>query len=99
MDARIPRTNAVARSRPVRVFDDEQRNARHIIAKAQSRAANKVVELIDSKSGDLALMAATKAMTIGGTDKTSQSQGMSKLEIVMVDEADLKKHSIKITVE
>lgn len=81
-----------------RVFDDEQRNARHIIAKAQPHAARTMVAHIDSKSGDLSLMAAAKVMTIGGTDKSAVSQGMSKLEIIMVDKADLEKQRIEIRV-
>lgn len=81
-----------------RVFDDEQRNARHIIARAQSHAARTMVSHIDSKSGDLSLMAAAKTMSIGGTDKSAVSQGMSKLQIIMVDKADLEKQRIEIKI-
>lgn len=81
-----------------RIFDDEVRNARHIIAKAQSRAAIKMTSLIDSNSGDLALMAAAKTMSIGGLDKSTQNQGMTKLQIVMVDSDELKRNKIEIKV-
>ena len=81
-----------------RIFDDEVRNARHIISRAQTRAATRMTGLIDSQSGDLALMAAAKTMSIGGTDKTAQAQGMTKFEIVMVDADDLKKQRIEIKV-
>lgn len=81
-----------------RVFDDEQRNARHIIAKAQSHAARTMVAHVDSKSGDLSLMAAAKVMSIGGTDKAAQAQGMSKLQIILVDKSDLDKQRVEIKV-
>ena len=81
-----------------RVFDDERRNARHIISKSAAHAANTMVSHINSKSGDLSLMAAKSVLSMAGIDKSAQSQGMTKLEIVMVDADELKKQSITIKV-
>lgn len=81
-----------------RVFEDERRNAKHIIAKAQARAAYKITDLIDSKSGDLALMAASKTLSIGGVDESNKPQGLSKLEVVMIDKSELESKSITIKV-
>lgn len=81
-----------------RVFDDEARTARHIISKHSARAAKKMVDLVDSKSGDLALAASRDVLRIGGVDKSAQVQGLSSLKIVMVDKADTKQE-ITITVE
>lgn len=81
-----------------RVFEDESRTARHIISKHSARAAQKMVSLVDSKSGDLALAASRDVLRIGGVDKSAQTQGLSSLKIVMVDREDAKKE-ITITVE
>lgn len=81
-----------------RVFDDEARTARHIISKHSARAAQKIVNLVDAKSGDLALAASRDVLRIGGVDKSAQIQGLSSLKIVMVDRADTKQE-ITITVE
>lgn len=81
-----------------RVFEDEARTARHIISKHSARAAQKMVNLVDSKSGDLALAASRDVLRIGGVDKSAQATGLSSLKIVMVDKADAKQE-ITITVE
>jgi hypothetical protein len=79
-----------------RVFDDEQRTARHIISKHSARAAQKIVDLVSSQSGDLALMASRDVLRIGGVDKSGEVKGLSSLKIVMVDKADAKQ---EITIE
>lgn len=81
-----------------RVFEDERKTAQHIISKHSARAATKMVNLVDSKSGDLALAAARDVLRIGGVDKSSQSNGLSALKIVMIDKEDAKRE-ITITVE
>lgn len=81
-----------------RVFEDERKTAQHIISKHSARAAQKMVNLVDSKSGDLALAASRDVLRIGGVDKTQQQNGLSALKIVMIDKEDTKKE-ITITVE
>lgn len=81
-----------------RVFDDEQRTARHIISKHSAKAANKIISLVDAKSGDLALAAARDVMRISGVDKSQQATGLSSLKIVMMDKADVKQE-ITVTLE
>lgn len=81
-----------------RVFEDESRTARHIISKHSARAAQKMVDLVDAKSGDLALAASRDVLRIGGVDKSAQNNGMSTFKIVMVDGDDTKKQSIEIKI-
>lgn len=81
-----------------RVFEDEKRSAQHILSKASARAAHKVVSLVESKSGDLALAAASKVLSTTGIDKSNENRGMSTLQILLVDEEDNRKKSIAIKV-
>lgn len=81
-----------------RIFEDEQRNARHIISKYSSRAAQKMVDLVDAKSGDLALAASRDVLRIGGVDKSQQNTGMTSFKIIMVDGDEVKKQSIEIKI-
>lgn len=81
-----------------RVFDDERRNSQHIISKHLSAAASRMVNLVSAESGDLALAAARDVLRIGGVDKSQTNSGLSKLQIVMVDEDTQKKTGIQITV-
>lgn len=80
-----------------RVFEDEQRTARHIISKHTHRAASKMVSLVDSKSGDLALAASRDVLRIGGVDKSTQGQGLSEFKIVLIDEDTVKKTQIEVS--
>lgn len=80
-----------------RVFEDEQRTARHIVSKAAANAAAKMVSLVDAQSGDLALAAARDVMRISGVDKSQQNNGLSSLKILFVDGDDEKKSEISIT--
>lgn len=79
-----------------RVFDDEQRTARHIISKHTATAARKMVGLVNSTSGDLALAASRDVLRIGGVDKSAQGNGLTEFKIVMIDGDDTKK-SIEVT--
>ena len=81
-----------------RVFEDERKTAQHIISKHSATAAQKMVSLVNAKSGDLALAAARDVLRIGGVDKTQQQNGLSALKIVMIDKED-KQKEITITVE
>lgn len=79
-----------------RVFDDEQRTARHIISKHSAVAAQKIVSLVNAKSGDLALAASRDVLRIGGVDKSSVQSGLSVLKISLIDKKDAKQ---EITIE
>lgn len=81
-----------------RVFEDERKTAQHIISKHSANAATKMVSLVNSKSGDLALAAARDILRIGGVDKSQQGTGLSSLKIVMIDKEDAKQE-ITISVE
>lgn len=81
-----------------RVFDDEQRTARHILSKHSHRAAQKMVDLINSPSGDLSLAASRDVLRVSGVDKTATKEGMTSFKIVMIDGDDTKKQSIEISV-
>lgn len=82
-----------------RVFEDEQRTARHIISKHTHIAANKMVSLINAKSGDLALAASRDVLRIGGVDKSAQSQGLSEFKILLIDNDEVKKTQIEISLK
>ncbi|CAB4197202.1 hypothetical protein UFOVP1323_5 [uncultured Caudovirales phage] len=80
-----------------RVFEDEQRTARHILSKHSHRAAQKMVDLVNSPSGDLALAASRDVLRVSGVDKSQESKGMSSFKIVMVDGEDAKRTQIEVT--
>lgn len=81
-----------------RVFEDEQRTARHIISKAAGNAAAKMVSLVHAESGDLALAAARDVMRISGVDRSQQNGGLTSLKILLVDDNDNKKSEITVTI-
>ena len=81
-----------------RIFEDEQRTARHLISKHTATAARKMVGLVNSTSGDLALAASRDVLRIGGVDKSTQSAGLTEFKIVMIDGDDAKKTQIEIKV-
>lgn len=66
------------------VFDDERRNAKHIIAKAANRAASTMVSLIDSDREDIALTASRDVLkTAGITTEEESSRRVGGLRIVI----------------
>lgn len=79
-----------------RVFEDEQRTARHILSKHSHHAANKMVSLINSASGDLSLAASRDVLRVSGVDKSQQQTGMSSFKIVMIDGDEVKKTRIEV---
>lgn len=82
-----------------RVFEDEQRTARHIISKHSANAAQRMVDLVASKSGDLALAASRDVLRIGGVDKSAAATGLSSLKILLVDKDKAGKQEITVTLE
>jgi NhaP-type Na+/H+ and K+/H+ antiporter len=66
------------------VFEDERKNAKHIIARASSRAAQTMVAMVDSEREDIALTAARDVMKIAGInteEDTNRRQGALRIVV------------------
>lgn len=73
------------------VFEDERRNAKHIVAKAASRAAQTMVALVDSEREDIALTAARDVMKVAGInteEDTSRRQGALRIVVTKSGQKD-----------
>jgi hypothetical protein len=73
------------------VFEDERRNAKHIISKASTRAATQMVSSIDSPDESIALVAARDVLKLSGinTDEDStRRQGALKIVVTRSGERD-----------
>jgi hypothetical protein len=67
------------------VFEDEKRNAKHIISKAASKAAATMVSLVDSNREDIALTASRDVLKHAGVATDDDSgQRVGGLRIVVV---------------
>jgi hypothetical protein len=66
------------------VFEDERKNAKHIIARASSKAAQTMVAMVDSEREDIALTAARDVMKIAGItteEDTNRRQGALRIVV------------------
>lgn len=73
------------------VFEDERRNAKHIVSRASSTAASKMVELVDSNDENIALTASRDVLKLSGItteEESSKRQGALKIVITRKGEKD-----------
>lgn len=73
------------------VFEDERRNAKHIVSRASSKAATQMVELIDSADENIALTASRDVLKLSGItteEESSKRQGALKIVITRKGEKD-----------
>lgn len=73
------------------VFEDERRNAKHLIAKAATRAANTMVSMIDSSDENIALVASRDVLKLSGInteEERTRSQGALRIVVTRKGEKD-----------
>lgn len=81
------------------VFEDERRNAKHIVARASSRAAQTMVELVDSADENIALTASRDVLKLSGiTTEEEASKRQGALKIVITRKGD-KEDEIKVEMD
>ena len=81
------------------VFEDEKRNARHIIAKAATRAATTMVALVDSEREDIALTASRDVLkTAGVNTEEDVDRRVGGLRIVVVRKGDRDNDEVKVEI-
>jgi hypothetical protein len=81
------------------VFEDEKRNARHIIAKAATRAATTMVALVDSEREDIALTASRDVLkTAGVNTEEDNERRVGGLRIVVVRKGDRDNDELKVEI-
>lgn len=78
------------------VFEDERRNAKHIIAKAATKAADTMVSMIDSSDENIALVASRDVLKLSGINTEEEStKRQGALRIVVTNRSD-KDNSISV---
>ena len=73
------------------VFEDERRNAKHLIAKAASRAAITMTSMIDSSDENIALVASRDVLKLSGIsteEERTRSQGALRIVVTRKGEKD-----------
>lgn len=81
------------------VFEDERRNAKHIIAKAAGRAAATMVSLVDSEREDIALTASRDVLKTAGVNTEEDSdRRVGGLRIVVVRKGDRDNDEVKVEI-
>lgn len=81
------------------VFEDERRNAKHIIAKAAGRAAATMVSLVDSEREDIALTASRDVLKTAGVNTEEDSdRRVGGLRIVVVRKGDRDNDELKVEI-
>lgn len=79
------------------VFEDERRNAKHIISKASTRAAQQMVASVDSADENIALVAARDVLKLSGiTTEEENTRRQGALRIVVTRKGE---HEDEIRVE
>lgn len=81
------------------VFEDERRNAKHIIAKAAGKAAATMVSLVDSEREDIALTASRDVLkTAGVNTEEDVDRRVGGLRIVVVRKGDRDNDEVKVEI-
>lgn len=79
------------------VFEDERRNAKHIIARASSRAAVTMVSLVEDRDPNIAINASREVLKMTGISTDDERAKMlSGLKITFVKD-DGKGETVKVT--
>lgn len=81
------------------VFEDEKRNAKHIIAKAASKAAQTMVSLVDSEREDIALTASRDVLKQAGISTEDDiDRRVGGLRIVVVRKGEHDSDELKVEI-
>ena len=79
------------------VFEDERRNAKHLISKASSQAAATMVALIDSRDENIALTASRDTLKLSGINTDEEnSRRQGALRIVVTRKGDRDSDEIRV---
>lgn len=73
------------------IFEDERRNAKHIISRASTKAATQMVAAIDSADENIALVASRDVLKLSGIntdEENSRRQGALKIIVTRKGEKD-----------
>lgn len=80
------------------IFEDAKRNAKHIVAKASDKAAQRIVDFIDSKDSLISLSASKEIARLGGISLADEHvRPISGLKIVIEKSDGAQKDEVTVT--